>query len=622
MFSRFSGTLDENEYQQSMFLISRGIINPYTTAWGRPFIRDHGSFFIWLLAPLDWIPPVGLLLLFAGVLCVVAAEIIAFQWLAEVAEKHVKKFGDASHGLQLAIFMLLIIVCTPWTWWVISFDVHGELFAAPFIIAAARSFSKKQYKRGWFWVFCTLGIGAIVSTWIVGLGLSALIAALIDRRSRRTLLLTGAGLGLTGLAFLQGLSALGLDSGSNLNTLYGYLTVPAGGQIPRHLAPSKLLKSMLLHPPRVVQGLLNHLQDLYANLAPTGFIGALTPWTFGVPVTILVENNLVGSFRFSGPIFQSTPIYTFTAVGLGLILLRFTMRWSKRAITGLFSILLANTIIWSCIFVPHLEQQWVAVSQSQASVLQGLLHTIPESSEVIISQGEIARFSMRKYIYGSTNQYHWPIKSNDVWFIDTPGIGVEFTKYHDVTVAQRLAACPYATFVEFVDGIYVFHLHMPSGATELTLPKRNGEISAAFAAGPAGIPVMVGPVSNWTTQSTGASGYVVAKDYWDEFQGNYRAQVRLSNAGPVNVEVWDTNGSVLLARQQLVAWPQMHWVRLQFALTAVNPTGTAYRGWGPFTVKWKPEGKAGQNQLEVRVWSPGSENVVVNSIVLKAHTAR
>lgn len=504
MFSRFSGTLDENEYQQSMYLISHGSINPVTTAWGRAFIRDHGSFFIWFLAPLDWIPPVGLMLLVAGVACVVIAEVVAFRWLSEICERHWFNDPDSGHAKILARLGLVVLVASPWTWWVVSFDVHGELFAAPFIILAAWKFSQQRYRWAWFWIACTLGIGAIVASWIVGLALSAAVAGLVDRRSRRTLWIVAAGLVATGLGTLMGLSAVGLDSGSNLNTLYGYLTIPAGGHIPRKLGIGKLLESMAFHPLRVVHGLLNHLQDIYANLAPTAWIGVASAWTFGVPVTILLENELVGSFRFAGPIFQSTPVYTFSAVGLILVLLRLSTFWRRRTVTLVVATLISvNCLAWAVVFLPHLQGQWVLVSNQQAATLSQIKSMIPQSSEVIISQGEISRFSMRRYVYGSTNQYHWPVKTSDVWFIVTPRSGIEFTIEHDDTVIQRLADYPYAQLVIVKDGIFVYHLTMPSSVPDIVLAPKNGVISAALATGPVGLANIMGPSQDWSTASTG-----------------------------------------------------------------------------------------------------------------------
>ena len=616
MFSRFSGTLDENEYQQSMYLISRGVLDPVTTAWGRAFIHDHGSFFIWLLAPLDWLRPTGLWLLWAGVACVVAAEVIAFRWILDACER--------AHGVRdarlLATLGLVVLVASPWTWWVVSFDVHGELFAAPFIILAAWRFSQGRDRAAWLWVACTLGIGAIVSSWIVGLGVSAAVAALVDRRRRRRLALTAGALAGTGLAFLMGLSALGLDNGSNLNTLYGYLTVPAHTPIPHKLGPGKLLISMATHPLRVVHGLLNHLQDLYANLAPTGWIGLATPWSFGVPITILLENNLVGSFRFSGPIFQSTPIYTFGAVGLVLVLLALAPRWRRGVSVALVVGLSLNCLGWAVVFLPHLEHQWVLVDSAQARTLSSVEAMIPESSEVIVSQGEIARFSMRRYVYGSTNQYQWPLETPDVWIVITPQSGIEFTIEHDDTVIQRLLDDPLVHLVLVQNDIYVFHLVAPPSLTRLVLAPKNGVVVAALATGPSGRGVFEGTSRDWTAVSTGVAGYVCAHDYWGITEGAYHASVRLANATPVNVEVWDVDDDRLLARDELVPDPHNHLVRVPFTLSTLGAPQEAYRGWGPWTVRWKPAGKPGQNQVEIRVWTPGGGTDVVRSLALHEGT--
>jgi hypothetical protein len=91
--------------------------------------------------------------------------------------------------------------------------------------------------------------------------------------------------------------------------------------------------------------------------------------------------------------------------------------------------------------------------------------------------------------------------------------------------------------------------------------------------------------------------------------------VTLSSTGPVNVEVWDDNISVLLARRTIppTGGPQ----QLSLPVTAPDArTPAVYSGWGPFRAGYEPT-LAGQ-RIEVRVWSPGRTGVSVYSADLTA----
>ena len=82
----------------------------------------------------------------------------------------------------------------------------------------------------------------------------------------------------------------------------------------------------------------------------------------------------------------------------------------------------------------------------------------------------------------------------------------------------------------------------------------------------------------------------------------------LSADGPVNVEVWNDTGNVLLARESVPATQGTITVTLPVPATTAY-RGRTYPGWGPFRAGFTnpPPGQ----RLEVRVWSPGHEKVSV-----------
>jgi len=119
---------------------------------------------------------------------------------------------------------------------------------------------------------------------------------------------------------------------------------------------------------------------------------------------------------------------------------------------------------------------------------------------------------------------------------------------------------------------------------------------------------MTGPVRDWHVTSSGGKGYVINELAWQKAPGTYKALVRLSTAGPVNVEVWNDTGNVLLARRRVAATTGTQTVALPVIATTPYPA-SAYPGWGPFHAAFMPPPLG--NRLEIRVWSPGGHVVNV-----------
>ncbi len=606
MFERFSGTLDENIYQQAIYLISRGHLNPYSTAWYRSFLQDHGSLVAWLLAPLDWIPPTGLFVLFSGVAAAVAAEIVAFKWICRIVTLKDSEFDQPWKPPMLCCLGLFVLVVNPWTLWAVSFDFHIELFGAAFIIAAAYAFVRENYRQAWLWIVLTLLCGDVTSTWLIGLALSAMVAGLFDGKRRKTLWINASLLLLTGFGGLFGIGVLGLNKGSNTSQ-YGYLEVASGAKSPAATGTSGVIKAVLLHPGRVVTTLLNHLQDIYANLAPVGLVGIMTPWTIGVPLVIFLENELDGAhggFVFAGPTFQSMPIYVFGTVGLLIILTTVTVRWRSRMIaTGLVTVLAVNCLIWAAIFIPNAKSTWVSVSKEQAAVLSKVDSKIPERAEVIVSQGIIARFSERRFVYGWAGHTLFPAKVNQIWFVFTPTAGIEWPELRADKILAELAKLKRVKLITAKDGVYAFRWNRPKNVHTIKFSFAPRSIGAWTAVGESGKIVTTGPESNWHVASNGSTGYVVSGDYWNERVGNYVATVQMVNPSPVFVEVWNSTANVLLARDELNSNAKTTLVKIDFELEHVVRPKSAYSGVAPFKIKLVPP-LGTENQVEIRVWTP------------------
>ena len=102
--------------------------------------------------------------------------------------------------------------------------------------------------------------------------------------------------------------------------------------------------------------------------------------------------------------------------------------------------------------------------------------------------------------------------------------------------------------------------------------------------------------------------YVADGLAWQKPPGRYQALVRLSTTGPVNVEVWNDTGNVLLARRAIPATTGPETITLPVDAITAYPT-PVYAGWGPFSADFLPPRPG--NRLEVRVWSPGGHAATV-----------
>ncbi|HMD46713.1 MAG TPA: DUF2079 domain-containing protein [Acidimicrobiales bacterium] len=623
LYSRYSVTFDGATYLQALHLISHGHLDPYSTTLRLPFWRGHFEILLWPLSVLDWLPPHGLVLFWAQDAAVVATEVVAFAWICRVARGQVPRPDAAWWPAALAGLGLVVLVADPWTYWATSFDFHTEPFCGLFVLAAAYDFSGRRNRRAWVWVGLTLLCGDVAGTWVTGLGLSALVAALVERDRRRALLGTGGALVVAGAAWLALLTAVGANKGSVLTASYGYLATRPGAAPPTGLTASALARQVLTHPLRPLRAFADNLHNLAANLAPAGLVGTLTPWTFGVPLVILVENELNGGYgsrRFSIPSFQSSPIYSFCAVGLVIVVAWVVGRvgLGRRALAVLAAVLAANALVWAVVWIPPVKAAWLRIPGNEASVLASVGRRIGPGDEVVASQGVVGRFAERRADYAFVaGPLEVPVSGRHVWFVLLTASGIESAPVDQTLAAVAELAGPlHATEVAATDGVFAFRWDRPASVHRLRFPGAGVTVPAWSAPGVAGRPVVAGPEADWYVTSTGRPGYLVSGDEWLRAPGSYLAGVSLSAQTPLNVEVWDDNDDQLVARRQVPATDGVTEVEMPFSVVG-HPASAGYSGWGPLRIQPIPP-LAGE-ELEVRVWAPAGAAATVYSVTLLPH---
>jgi hypothetical protein len=361
LWSRFALTTDAATYLQAMFLISHGHLDPTQTLANYAAIKDHFSLFMWPISLLDLPWPHGLILLWAQD-AALAAEIVAFAWIRHIVRDHRPAIGR-NLAVALLIAGLMVLVLDPWTYWASSFDIHLEAFACPFVVAAAFDFSRGRNTRAWCWVVALLSFGDVAVTWIVGLAISALVAAYFQRGRHHVR--TAAFLAGVGLVWLELIGLIGANNGGiEFTDLYGYLVGPAGVGPGQKASAGQILFGLISHPARAMHALGSHSGNILANLAPTGVVGIFTPWTIGVPVVVLLVNNVAypSSQNFAIPGFQSIAMYNFGAVGLvilgGWVATRLAHQ-GVRVVRVALALAVANVAVWGAIWVPALDARWL-----------------------------------------------------------------------------------------------------------------------------------------------------------------------------------------------------------------------------------------------------------------------
>jgi hypothetical protein len=623
--SHFAMGPDFLGYGQAWFQMAHGHLDPYVTAWGENFLSDHGSFVVVLLAPLWWLWPHAVTLLWVQSAAIVAGELVAFVWMCEVATEFSQKFSQRTAGppsvgpgpiggwrrhlnmaTALPLLGLTLLVANPWVYWTASFDYHLEVMGSAFAMLLAYDIAHHR-RRAWLWLVLTALSGDVAITYIFGVGLSAVIAGRAWRNKGLILMAVP-------VAALAVVSVSGLSVGSNLAGTY-IINNPSVHDTAIGLKGWRaLVHSILFHPTAYFGRLRGNLVNLYANVAPAGGIGLFCAWGFGVPAIVLLQNNLTASTQFSLTSFQNFPVYLFVSFGTIVVLSRIAL-WRAGVALVVGAVILVSAIGWSVTWFPKTSTTWLRVSQPAAALLATTLAHLPPDDEVVASHGIIGAFAERDLLYEFVDPLI-PVHSRHVWFIDAPAQGINTEPVQsELARIGWLAGSLHAQLVAHGSGVWVFRLSTPSNVIAAAFPNMATcqTIPAWAVSGAAGRPIVRGPASTWVAGSTGNSGYVVSGDYWRLSAGNYVAGVNVQAEGPISVQVWDADRDRLVAQRDLpqtygptlVAVPFSSPGHLEVPLT---------QGAGPFRVR--PDPPPYNDQLEVRIYSPGGTPVSASSITV------
>ncbi len=603
LYGRFALTWDFSVYQQAIWEIWHGNLNPPDTVLTGNLWGNSGQAFFWGLAFVTRIYPHGPVLLWTQDIAVVASEAVVFIWAIEILRD---RLGPTHSWIPwIGIFVLLVLFLNPWTYWTLSWDVHSEPYGTLFALLAARAMYHERWKSFAVWSFLTLSGGMIECIYGACIGITGIVLGKSRRRPGIVLLVVSV------VWFL--LLDFVLQAATHLPTpgsVYGYLIRNNGYG---NLSLLAIGLGVLRKPGRMIQQFWVERSNIFAVLSAGGLIGVFTKWGFALPVVLIISNVLSRAFAIVA--FQNFPVFEFVTVGTVFALAGLILRggrWKTASIVVILAVLM-NSVFWFSIWAPRTPSQWLRTTPQAAAVLDRALHDIPPNAEVVASQGVAGPFSKRVHFYVPLiSDWNIPLYGSNVWFVLTSRQGIELAA-PSVTYAAigQLAGPLHARLVAHGSDVWVFDLHRTPNLHWFRTGLSAPEIPGWLAVGPAGRPVLQGPESTWHAGSTGTRGYVVAYAYWGEKAGTYNARVTLNTSGPVNIEVWNTTSNQLVARRTPPPTNGIKTLDFSFYTGAQTPN-LAYSGWGPFQIL--PNEPIDQNVFEVRVWSPGGEKVEVYKI--------
>lgn len=480
LWDHFDLTADFGQYSQAWQQIATGHLNPYDTtyAWfyphyGYPFYQADLELIMWPLSLLYWVWPHAIDLLIVQDAALAGAGLVAYRWSLEHMQLHApnRRFAIVVGGCVGAVLVL-----NPWTYWAASYDYHSEPLATLFILLAGRDLWSDR-RRGWIFVGLALLCSNVAASYVVALGLAALISG--GRRWRTGLILVGAGvvwLALVGLVHSGKGAALGayayLDNKASVNdSIGGIFTIVSG---------------MVFHPHIAGHVVTSRWGEIYKFVGGAGTIGVFSAIGGPMALVVLAPSALNSSPAFISDIGGSQNIMAVMAVAVGIAMLATWLtrqggQLDRRWHVGLAALALAvaagaviQTAVLSAHWTPMSGQMFAKVDSATAAELAAVEARIPAQDETVVSQGVVGRFAQRHAFYPYFDVFAdgqtVPLFGHTVYVVLVPRQGVEGATPEATMAAVKLMRDVGAHEVAARDGVYTFAWQVPKGRHTLTFP--------------------------------------------------------------------------------------------------------------------------------------------------------
>jgi uncharacterized membrane protein len=500
LYSHFDLTVDFAVENQAWSRIAHGDLSPYMTInphnyphYGYPFWKDHLELITWPLALLGLVFPSSFTLLVVQDLALAACTVVIVLFTRDVlvaapagedgiaAEPGHARLSwweqrwDRGWVPALGLGALAIALINPWVYWSASFDFHIEPLATLFALLVARDVWKGRMLRSLWWVVALLLCGNVAGTYLVGIGIFALLSI-----HRRDLRVPGIALTVGGILASVIVSAVGGAEGTLIGYNYAYLAhVPAGSPA----STGAILGGIIAHPGTPLHMIWSRAHLLYLQLAAGGLIGVLSPLGFGMSVVVLLENALNGSLVFSSQTsaFQSLSVYAFVLVGTVMVLLWLgRRRWSGRRLVAsvVAAAVLVQVVVLAAIWIPRARTQFAVINGPTATTLAQLQPKIPDGAEVIASQGVIGRFADRRLVFPfldvDSGGQIVPVYGTGPVVVILTNAGLEFSTAAGTATAVDYLHSLGAQEITSRNGVQAFVVHPKAGTTRLEFPATSG----------------------------------------------------------------------------------------------------------------------------------------------------
>jgi uncharacterized membrane protein len=608
-YSRYSLTQDFAAVHQAAHQIAHGDFNPRDSVDGLAhYWQVHFELYMWPLAILLAVFRTPFVLLLFQDACGFLACLITFRWMATMLYASPRPIP---YRRLLLLSCLVVLATNPWFYWSYAFDFHTEPVVVASLVWAAYAFYLGKVRWGLAMCAAVLMGGDVASTYLVGLGASLVLAM----RGRRWLGLVVAACGIIWLQFVH---VIGSGLQSQFNTTYGYLVYgffPGYEQqnLPR-LTVADLLGGIFNHPMYVLFTLGDKARDIYANLAPTGLIGVLSPWAFGISALVIAENDLAYAYAYSQPIFQNMPLYIFGVAGFAWMLALLARSGLARVAAVLAVVAVVDNLGWAGVWMPALWPHWIRTPAATALAFTRIKRQIAPTDEVVATQGLVGRFADRASIYSVWYTRRVPRDADVVQFVIDPfdGVNVESVN-HSLAVLDALVNRFNARVRLHDHDAWWLTVGLQNADAVYDLPPGAISVPAWACSASAAEPRTDGPASDWRAYSDHRRGYVVSRDYWRDPAGAYRASVELSSTAPVIMEVNDATTEVPILREVVPAGRRRTISRNFMNLDLGNEE--IYRGFGPFQIDVVEPPI--HDSLEIRIFSSGTGETSVYRLAIR-----
>ena len=471
VFRRFTLAIDFGIFSQAWTRIGTGHLNPESTVNRFPYVKSHFELLMWPLALLHPVVHSSIVLLFVQDAALVVTEVVVLLWVAALLRR--AAVGSAWTA-AVTIGVVLLLLVNPLIYATATEDFHFEPIATCFIVLAAYDLWSGRTRRLWVWVVLCLACGDIGGLYVLGLGLTGVVAAKGDRS--KGLVLLGIGVVWVGM-----ISVLGANAGSGISTGYAYLadrhTLPGGSR-----GLMMLVGGVVGHPDRAWGALFPRWGTLFRYLESGGVVGVFTPWGFGVPLVALGTASLQQDGIFLSLPFQNVVVVPFVTFGSAWIVVWIVAHWRSwmgstvAALVGIGA-LTAGGIAATQVFPTAFTINATAgiVPADRAAALARVLARTPGDAEVIASVPTIGRFGQRPSLYplideavGTTAAI--PIRAPSVMVVmDTP----DAPQLLPPSIGQALVSglvSRGARVVVHASGVTAVLWNPPRGTSQLHLP--------------------------------------------------------------------------------------------------------------------------------------------------------